>query len=158
MSVRFEWMHLPHVEYVPQGYDVREGEVVPEDETSDETTVSEGGALLLSADECTVITGDPEDLADWAVRALDSVVEEEGANLPLYEKCAICHLFVEPNTAYEANWPSNTAPFVHLCNDDYPEDEALDASHEAHPSGVQLPLAVWKQYGPAHMRAMFGRR
>ena len=163
MSVRYEWMHLPNVEYVPPGYDVSESEVLPEEDWSDETT-AEDGALLVSADECTVITGDPQQLADWAVRALEAV--RTGADDPmtnhLYEKCLVCHLFVEANAAYAA-YPAGgigitgIARYMHLCNDDYPEDEALDASHEPQPSGVRLPLAVWRVYGSAHLRARFDR-
>lgn len=152
MSVRFEWMDLPNVDYVGAGYDVVAGDYVEEGDFADDTTVDDS-ALLLSADSCTVVTGSNADLAEWAVDALARVVE--GANLHLYEKCAICHLFVEPNTAFTDG--SDIARYSHLCNDDYPTDEALDASHEPHPSGVRLPLAAWKTYGPAHMRAMFGR-
>lgn len=150
MSTRFEWMHLPDIQFVQEGYDVREEEVLPRGEWNDESTVTDA-ALLLWADECTVVTGSEEDLADWAVAALRKVVGHE-----LYEKCAVCHLFIEPNEAFGDD-PEHIARYMHLANDDYPEDEALDASHEPHPSGVALPLAVWKVYGPQHMRARFGR-
>lgn len=68
----------------------------------------------------------------------------------LYEKCHDCHLFVEPND----DTVPGTAGYVHLCGDDT-EDEALDASHDARPSGMQATLAVWQSYGPPAMRARF---
>lgn len=84
---------------------------------------------------------DGPDLEDWADH-----------NNTLYEKCADCHLFVEPNGA--ADDDPTLAPFVHLHRGDA-ADEALDASHEARPSGMRTNLAVWRAYGPEPMRARF---
>lgn len=71
----------------------------------------------------------------------------------LYEKCADCHLFVEPNEALgEAQ--SGIALFIHLHRGDE-ADEALDESHEAKPSGMKATLATWRAYGPPKMRERF---
>jgi hypothetical protein len=76
----------------------------------------------------------------------------------LYEKCADCHLFVEPNDV-EAHWElgareSDIAPYIHLHRGDE-ADEAIDESHEATPSGMKANLATWKAYGPLAMKRRF---
>lgn len=106
--------------------------------------------------EAWVFDGDSNGLARIAQRMLANTDGLDKLRDVTYEKCLVCHLFVEPNDAFE-DAPLDTARYMHLCNDDYDTDEALDASHEPHPSGVVLPLWVWKAYGPAPMRAMFGR-
>ena len=68
----------------------------------------------------------------------------------LYERCAHCHLFVEDNQP-EADW---VAPYAHLHRGD-DADEAIDASHQATPSGMVATLATWRTYGPEAMRARF---
>lgn len=76
MSVRFEWMYEPDVYVVGPGYDVHEG-YVEEGEWSDESTVG-GYAVLLSADEVTVVTAaTKEALLDWARRLVEAVEKFE---------------------------------------------------------------------------------
>lgn len=75
MSVRYEWMHLPDVTFVPDGFDVTTGEAATE-ETADEHVVEYGGALVLSGDEVTVVTGSPEALLKWA-RDIVTLMEGE---------------------------------------------------------------------------------
>lgn len=91
MSVRFEWMHLPSVEFVPHGYDVREGQVFTDsEEFDDESTVTEG-ALLISGDECTVVTGDPESLHQWATSIVELLTcTRHGGVWGTDETCAQC--------------------------------------------------------------------
>lgn len=67
-----------------------------------------------------------------------------------YEKCAHCHLFVEPNDAYEPG----LAEYVHLSRGDA-DDDALDDSHEAAPSGEVHMLMAWAAHGPVEMRSRF---
>lgn len=79
----------------------------------------------------------------------------------LYEKCADCHLFVEPNeSAFDSDGNRITAPeiagYVHLHRGD-DADEALDESHEARPSGMKATLSTWRVYGPEAMRERFTR-
>jgi len=69
-----------------------------------------------------------------------------------YEVCTHCHLFVEENPSYYPG--ADYAPFVHLSRDDR-EDEAIDRSHAAEPSGQVLSLSDWKKYGSVAMRARF---
>lgn len=92
----------------------------------------------------------------------------------LYEKCAECHLFVEPNDA-NICWVcdghgshiggkctecggtgriGDIAPYTHLHRGDVP-DERLDESHEAKPSGMKATLSTWQVYGPSAMRERF---
>lgn len=68
----------------------------------------------------------------------------------LYEKCAGCHLFIEPNPS----GGDGVAGYLHLHRGDA-ADEALDASHAARPSGMKATLATWRTFGPAPMRARF---
>lgn len=74
----------------------------------------------------------------------------------LYEKCAGCHLFIQENSEYGGiNYNrDDIAEHVHL-HRGTPEDEDLDGSHEARPSGQKATLAVWKQFGPQEMRQRF---
>lgn len=67
----------------------------------------------------------------------------------LYEKCAECHLFVEPN-----DQGPEFAQFIHLHRGDY-ADERLDETHEARPSGLKATLDTWQVYGPSAMRERF---
>ena len=69
-----------------------------------------------------------------------------------YEKCKHCHLFIEDN--YVADEDEGLAPFVHLHRGDE-ADEALDATHEAEPSGEIHTLDYWREHGPEAMRARF---
>jgi len=72
-----------------------------------------------------------------------------------YEKCADCHLFVEPNAAVsDFDTSEGIAPFDHLHRGDE-ADEALVWSHEARPSGMRANLATWRAYGPPEMRLRF---
>ena len=72
---------------------------------------------------------------------------------PLYEKCADCHLFVEPNDVDPIEgW--TLAPYVHLHRGDA-ADEAIEETHEAKPSGMKANVATWKAYGPIAMRQRF---
>lgn len=70
---------------------------------------------------------------------------------PTYEKCVECHLFVEEN--YTGGNPT-IAAFVHLHRGDE-ADEALDATHEAKPSGQVETLTTWERIGPPEMIARF---
>lgn len=75
----------------------------------------------------------------------------------LYEKCAECHLFVEPNNAFDGQWPEDMggiAPYVHLARGDE-IDEPIDESHDAKPSGEVATLRTWMRHGPAPMRDRF---
>lgn len=72
---------------------------------------------------------------------------------PQYEKCAECHLFVEPN----GSDGGDVAEYVHLTRGDS-ADDALDYSHTARPSGAIAPLDYWREHGPAAMRARFDIR
>jgi len=74
----------------------------------------------------------------------------ESEDLPDYEKCATCHLFVVLN---DVEGP-NIAEYVHLHRGDT-ADEALDETHEATPSGQIHSLDYWRQHGPAAMRERF---
>lgn len=69
MSTRYEWMHLPAVEYVPNGWDVV-ADAPAESDAADDQVVTEGGALLLTGDSVTVVTGAPADLRKWLLDAL----------------------------------------------------------------------------------------
>lgn len=71
----------------------------------------------------------------------------------LYEKCAECHLFVEPN---DQPLGQGFALYIHLHRGDE-ADEALDETHEALPSGQKANLATWKAWGPQAMRERFVR-
>lgn len=73
---------------------------------------------------------------------------------PLYEKCADCHLFVEPNDVEPIEGMSDIAPYIHLHRGDE-ADEALDETHEAKPSGMKANIATWKAYGPQAMKERF---
>jgi hypothetical protein len=64
---------------------------------------------------------------------------------PLYEKCAGCHLFIEP---------MNEVLYDHLHRGD-DADEAIIATHEAKPSGMVATLTTWRAHGPAAMRERF---
>lgn len=70
----------------------------------------------------------------------------------IYEKCADCHLLVDPNNAHIPG--TYIALYVHLHRGD-DADDALDASHEPRPSGMKANLATWKAYGPQAMRERF---
>lgn len=70
----------------------------------------------------------------------------------LYEKCRHCHLFVEPNPAFE-DLPG-LAEYIHLHRGDE-VDERLDEDHEAAPSGRKANLLTWQTYGPLAMRERF---
>lgn len=72
------------------------------------------------------------------------------ADAQLAEKCADCHLFVEPNQATG----NDIAPYVHLHRGDE-ADDAIDGSHEAKPSGMKATISTWRAFGPAAMRARF---
>lgn len=71
----------------------------------------------------------------------------------LYEKCADCHLFVEPNDV-EPIEGMTFADYIHLHRGD-DADNALDESHEAKPSGMLANLNTWKAYGPPEMKERF---
>ena len=68
-----------------------------------------------------------------------------------YEKCADCHLFIEEN---DTGGDASLAEYVHLHRGDE-ADDALDASHEARPSGQIKTLDTWKRTGPPEMIARF---
>lgn len=78
----------------------------------------------------------------------------------VYEKCAMCHLFVEPNDAAfddQGNRiadPQPLAEYLHL-HRGTPEDEKIDNDHEARPSGLRASLSAWREFGPPEMRARF---
>ncbi len=72
------------------------------------------------------------------------------ADSDVYEKCAHCHLFIERNEDPGPGW----ADYFHMHRGDE-DDEALDAAHEAEPSGQKHTLAWWKANGPLEMRARF---
>lgn len=72
----------------------------------------------------------------------------------LYEECAHCHLFVEPDDGYDPHASFQIMEFVHLHRGDA-QDEKLDESHEPAPSGRKANLATWKCYGPVEMRRRF---
>lgn len=76
------------------------------------------------------------------------------ATAPLYEKCAHCHLFVEPNLAAEDRASFPIAAYVHLARGDE-IDEPIDESHDAEPSGEIATLKAWMRHGPAPMRDRF---
>lgn len=68
-----------------------------------------------------------------------------------YEKCAHCHLFVEPvdeADALDRNF------FMHLARGD-DDDNAIESDHDAMPSGEKNTLVWWKYNGPLAMRARF---
>ena len=67
------------------------------------------------------------------------------------QKCAHCHLFIEPNDVEDAD---GIAPYVHLTRGDE-ADDLIESTHDAEPSGEIHPLEWWKEYGPAEMRARF---
>ncbi len=69
-----------------------------------------------------------------------------------YTKCVHCPLFVERND--EADAGIGIAEFVHLHRGDA-ADSALDASHEARPSGESRALTWWRRHGPTEVRARF---
>lgn len=71
---------------------------------------------------------------------------------PRYEKCGACHLFIEPNFDHETD-PS-LAAFLHL-HTGSKADEALEATHDAIPSGEVHGLGYWREAGPQEMRARF---
>lgn len=78
-------------------------------------------------------------------------------NERLYEKCALCHLFVEPNSAFKDSTPEfPIAEYIHLHRGDE-ADEALDESHEPAPSGMRATLSVWQEFGPPEMKERFLR-
>lgn len=70
----------------------------------------------------------------------------------LYEKCRDCHLFVEPNVAYDD--APGTAEYMHLARGNA-IDERLDADHEPRPSSMKANLATWRVFGPLAMRERF---
>lgn len=67
-----------------------------------------------------------------------------------YEKCAHCHLFVEPNDVEGEGF----AEYVHLTRGDE-ADELIESTHEAQPSGEIHTLEWWKEWGPAEMVVRF---
>lgn len=76
----------------------------------------------------------------------------------LYEKCAGCHLFVDDNPAFvpptkPEDFPVTIAKYVHMARGDDLDERFED--HEATPSGLRAPLAVWQVYGPSAMRERF---
>jgi hypothetical protein len=71
-----------------------------------------------------------------------------------YEKCADCHLFVEPNDVEPVKGVDDIALYIHLHRGDE-ADEAIDETHEAKPSGMKANLATWKAYGPQKMKERF---
>jgi len=92
--------------------------------------------------------------------AVGDALRDEGRQTAedyLYEKCALCHLFIEPNDSIEGRNPEYEATLaLYLHNHRGDEaDEALDESHEATPSGMKATLATWQAYGPPEMRARF---
>lgn len=68
-----------------------------------------------------------------------------------YEKCAHCHLFVELVDEADA---LETASYIHMARGDG-DDNAIEDSHDAMPSGEAHTLAWWKENGPLAMRARF---
>lgn len=62
----------------------------------------------------------------------------------LYEKCAYCALFVE----------DDNGQYHHLSRGD-DADDAIEASHDATPSGLIATLATWRTIGPPDVRARF---
>jgi hypothetical protein len=96
-------------------------------------------------------SGVEDDVLDEPEAVYDGTVNPD---VPLYERCAECHLFVEPNDSYEPGL--GIAEYLHLHRGNR-EDELLDETHEAKPSGERRDLAYWKQHGPHAMRARFIR-
>ena len=84
---------------------------------------------------------------------LYSALEARLTGEQVYTKCEDCHLFVEPNSDDEGVADYGLAPYVHL-HRGTPDDEALDATHNARP-GEAASLDFWKKYGPYAMRARF---
>ncbi len=68
----------------------------------------------------------------------------------LYEKCAGCHLFVEPI----GSLAPNASSYEHLDRGDE-ADEALIITHDPAPSGMKATLATWREFGPREMRRRF---
>lgn len=64
MSIRYEWMHNPSVEYVPAGTELGEH-------------VTDADAFVICGDECTVVTGN---LRAFVERALDAFRAQEDEN------------------------------------------------------------------------------
>lgn len=71
---------------------------------------------------------------------------------PTHEKCADCHLFIEPNASTGDG--SDVAPYDHLTRGDE-GDESVAGTHDARPSGQRGSLAWWRANGPAEMVARF---
>jgi hypothetical protein len=71
----------------------------------------------------------------------------------LATKCALCHLFVVENPAYEDD-PEHNARWDH-CDRGDEADSAITATHGAKPSDLVASLLVWERYGPAPMRRRF---
>lgn len=77
-------------------------------------------------------------------------------DMHIAEKCAHCHLFIEDQSGYaDALLPEvEIARYVHLTRGDE-ADEAIDATHDAEPSGLRATIAAWKLFGPLQMRERF---
>lgn len=69
-----------------------------------------------------------------------------------YEKCRDCHLFVDPNSAYEPG--SDIAEFIHLARGNA-ADDAIEETHDAVPSGMRANIPTWQVFGPVAMRERF---
>jgi hypothetical protein len=68
-----------------------------------------------------------------------------------YEKCAHCHLFVDLVDEADA---LETASYTHMARGD-DDDNAIEESHDAEPSGEKHLLDWWYVHGPLAMRARF---
>lgn len=127
-----------------------------------ELTDEEWGRIkphLEDYDEWLDNSGATESMYEWRSQILEKAgvsewpdEDEDCAGGPTYEKCAHCHLFVEPND--DATGDPALAAYLHL-HRGTPEDEELDSSHEASPSGDIRTLAEWKLTGPPEMIARF---
>lgn len=84
-----------------------------------------------------------------------SQTEKRGTDRPtgdLYEKCADCHLFIEPNASVEDD--PGVAAYDHLERGDT-SDASITENHDARPSGTRGTLPWWRANGPAEMVARF---
>lgn len=88
------------------------------------------------------------DVATESVDGMDEAVTMPQATV---EKCGLCHLFIHENETYG---DPTLAPYLHSHRGDE-ADEALDATHEAQPSGQIETLATWMRIGPPQMLARF---
>lgn len=74
------------------------------------------------------------------MRVVDGVV--------LYERCFSCHLFIADNHPED----ERATTYIHVHRGSA-LDEALDATHEAQPSGMLATLTAWRAMGVSAVRA-----